>query len=360
VIKGTFSFLFAFAILSSCSVDNDNHGPLNLSSPSDLDELQSFLDSENTNFKDLNDSLSGGAESPVVDVEVATESVLWADPPIKNASLKAKLKAPNQYPVPSEQLSRFKAKTQKVDTTTLQSSDHPQVFTKEETSDLLSEISILRNNLSEKVSLISALKQENRLLEQRLLNLSPPVATVSSQVVESRMSESFDSNTQLKVAVDPLNYLNNSDNLRRCELSFDAGISLQNGKYEEAFYTEFFLLPNSLEIILKRNGFSVDEISNIGSVAELWAKSNKHPYQFPGVLKSIRNALLEEVAKGDGFRIRTDLNGNGVLNNIPVGVYFLVGNASLGITGVTWNLPLNLKEGQNRIALTSQNASWFH
>lgn len=360
MIKGTFSFLFAFVILSSCSVDNDNHGPMNLSSPSDLDELQSFLDSENTNFKDLNDSLSGGAESPVVDVEVATESVLWADPPINNASLKAELKAPNQFPASSERLPGLPARPQRIDTATVEFSDDAQMFNKQETNDLLSEISILRDNLSEKVSLISALKRENRLLEQRLLNLSPKVASISSQVGESLMSESFDSNPQEKVSLDPDNYLNSSDSLSRCELSFDAGISLQNGKYEEAFYTEFFLIPNSLEVTLKRNGFSADDISNIDSVAELWAKSNKYPYQFPGVLKSIRNALLEVVAKGDGFRIRTDINGNGVLNNIPVGVYFLVGNASLGITGVSWNLPLNLKEGNNRIALTSQNASWFH
>ena len=124
-------------------------------------------------------------------------------------------------------------------------------------------------------------------------------------------------------------------------------------------FTVSFLLPESLEIIARKIGLSLNDFTDVSSFTELWVKSFKYPYQFPNISKRIRNYLLDEVAKGKGFRVRTDVSGNGIISKVPTGIYFLIGHSSLGITGVAWNVPVNLKNGTNRISLTSQNATWF-
>ena len=98
--------------------------------------------------------------------------------------------------------------------------------------------------------------------------------------------------------------------------------------------------------------------SEISSYEELWAQSRKSPYKFPGIFKQIRNLFLSQVSSGQGYRIRTDLNGFGSFKNVRPGLYFLAGTASLGTVGVTWNVPVYLRDGTNKTSLTLSNASW--
>ena len=191
-----------------------------------------------------------------------------------------------------------------------------------------------------------------------MLNLSVPFVDPSHSNVTTNNPIEIKSKS-IKSGSDKLNLPQNLGNSDACELSFDAGLSLQNGKFEEAFYCEFFLLPESLEIIARKIGLSLNDFTDVSSFTELWVKSFKYPYQFPNISKRIRNYLLDEVAKGKGFRVRTDVSGNGIISKVPTGIYFLIGHSSLGITGVAWNVPVNLKNGTNRISLTSQNATWF-
>ena len=61
---------------------------------------------------------------------------------------------------------------------------------------------------------------------------------------------------------------------------------------------------------------------------------------------------------GRGFRVRTDINGYASVSKLSIGDYFVVGTASLGKVGVTWNVPVKLKDDSNKISLTLSNSSW--
>jgi hypothetical protein len=142
-----------------------------------------------------------------------------------------------------------------------------------------------------------------------------------------------------------------------CSLDFDAVVTLQSGKNREALYTEFFLLDQSIFDLLSKE-IDIAKFSEVSSFEELWAQARKSPYKFPGVFKQIRNRFLSQVSSGYGYRTRTDLNGFGNFKSVKPGLYFLVGTASLGTVGVTWNVPVYLREGTNKTSLTLSNASW--
>ena len=52
------------------------------------------------------------------------------------------------------------------------------------------------------------------------------------------------------------------------------------------------------------------------------------------------------------FGVRTDINGYASVSKLSIGDYFVVGTASLGKVGVTWNVPVKLKDDSNKISLT--------
>ena len=66
---------------------------------------------------------------------------------------------------------------------------------------------------------------------------------------------------------------------------------------------------------------------------------------------------MKQVEGGNGRRVRTDINGAASVELKP-GNYFIIGCAALGKVGVTWNVPVNLDSGVNKVSLTLANASW--
>ena len=56
--------------------------------------------------------------------------------------------------------------------------------------------------------------------------------------------------------------------------------------------------------------------------------------------------------------MRTDLDGAAIFENLGARSFNLVGTASLGIVGVTWNLSVRLLSGANKLSLTLANAAW--
>ena len=147
----------------------------------------------------------------------------------------------------------------------------------------------------------------------------------------------------------------------RPSLQFDAVVTSLNGKSKEAFYTEFFVVEADLEEMLRdlKDLKPYMELNSpISSYSELWARSRKTPFSYPNVLKTIRTALLEKVSAGKGARVRTDINGSAKVENLELGDYYIIGTASLGKIGVTWNVPVKLKGGPNKISLTLSNSSW--
>ncbi len=143
-------------------------------------------------------------------------------------------------------------------------------------------------------------------------------------------------------------------------LIFEAAITDAGGKTREAFYTEFFIVKQHLDDILKNAGFKLSDYEGIKSYAELWARVRKNDFQYSQQQQGIRQALLAAVDPRNGRRVFTDINGNSdLISGLPAGSYFIIGTASLGQVGVTWSLPIEIEpRSDKRVALTMENSSW--
>ena len=225
---------------------------------------------------------------------------------------------------------------------------------------LRAEIKNLRGNLLIKSKEIQDLRMRNDSLEERISVLEiNPSKKLSGSGLSPRQED-------LSQVVSTLNSVVPSDDSDKetklfaggCNLQFDAVVTALNGKNKEAFYTEFFIIDEDVESVLRKGGIELSDFSGIDSYAELWARSRKNSFLFPNVQKNIRSLLLKLVENGQGQRVRTDINGAATLENLPSGRFFVVGTASLGKVGVTWDVPIVLQKGANKLSLTLANASW--
>lgn len=215
---------------------------------------------------------------------------------------------------------------------------------------LKGEIYKLKNNLILKSQELDNLRLRNDSLEEKIVGFEQaPFSSIS--------------NLPGKILPGSNNYnsiiLNSTDaGPNKASLSFEAVVTALNGKSKEAFYTEFFILNTDLESILRKGGVDLQDYPSIATYEELWARSRKNAFLFPGVQKNIRSILLELIEKGDGRRIRTDVDGAAKISNMKEGRYYIIGTASLGKVGVTWSVPISLTLGNNKISLTLANCSW--
>ncbi len=225
---------------------------------------------------------------------------------------------------------------------------------------LRAEIKNLRGNLLIKSKEIQDLRMRNDSLEERIsvLELNP-----SKKLSGSGLSPKQQDLSQVVSSLNPV--VPSDDAVKEtklfvggCNLQFDAVVTALNGKNKEAFYTEFFIIDEDVESVLRKGGIELSDFSGIDSYAELWARSRKNSFLFPNVQKNIRSLLLKLVENGQGQRVRTDINGAATLENLPSGKFFVVGTASLGKVGVTWDVPIVLQKGSNKLSLTLANASW--
>jgi hypothetical protein len=225
---------------------------------------------------------------------------------------------------------------------------------------LRSEVKNLRGNLHIKSKEIQDLRIRNDSLEERIsvLELNPS-KKLSDSGLSPRQKDLSRVVSSLS-AVDPVVDTVKETRLFSggCNLQFDAVVTALNGKNKEAFYTEFFIIDEDVEDVLRKGGIKLADFSGIDSYAELWARSRKNSFLFPNVQKNIRSLLLKLVENGQGQRVRTDINGAATLENLPPGKFFVVGTASLGKIGVTWDVPVVLRAGANKLSLTLANASW--
>ncbi|MDG1139746.1 MAG: hypothetical protein P8N49_09545 [Opitutales bacterium] len=216
---------------------------------------------------------------------------------------------------------------------------------------LHSEINNLKNSLFLKSNEIKDLRYRNDSLEARISSLENSPKTkifladpeLNSQ--ENRFSQNYER-------------VSKGSFLGTCSINFDAVVTSYNGKSKEAFYTEFFVLNTNLDSILSAGNLNLSEFSALESFSELWARSRKNSFLYPKLQKNIRTLLLSEVEKGNGRRVRTDINGSASISGINKGNYFIIGTAALGKIGVTWNVPIVLDQGVNKVSLTLANASW--
>jgi len=264
------------------------------------------------------------------------------------------------------EVNRLKGDKDDVATVMVQSSAEPS---KPKLFGLTPEIKNLRGYLLIKSQEIKDLRLRNDSLEERITQLetNPPrkfsnleyPSKVDTLMPKDTVRSSQDPDLVAAVIKEAPLFIN------RCSLQFDAVVTALNGKNKEAFYTEFFVVNEDIEEVLRLGGIKLEEYSGtvsssekIDSYAELWAKARKNSFLFPNVQKKIRSLLLKLVEGGQGYRVRTDINGAASLDNLPAGKFFVVGTASLGKVGVTWSVPIQLKDGKNKLSLTLANAAW--
>jgi len=137
-------------------------------------------------------------------------------------------------------------------------------------------------------------------------------------------------------------------------LQLQAKVQFLDNKNRPAGFTEFFLVEDTLDTIMANEGIQVPTGAGIQSPAEYWARSVQRGYRFPGVAAKIRNALARASLK----RIKTNSLGEGNLDNLPAGRYYVVGASTLGQVGVVWSKPVTLNSGDNRINLDLRDAAW--
>ena len=227
-----------------------------------------------------------------------------------------------------------------------------EVVPKEEAiTEFHAEISNLKNSLLLKSNEIKDLRFRNDSLEARISSLEN---TPQKNVILA------DPDFSSKDTIPSARNINLPDVGRpgTCTLEFDAVVTSYNGKSKEAFYTEFFVVKENLSTLLAEGGVSLKDFSSVESYSELWARARKNSFLYPNLQKKIRSLLIAEVDDGRGKRVRTDINGSAIVPEIVKGNYFIVGTAALGKVGVTWNIPVNLDQGLNRVSLTLANASW--
>jgi len=221
---------------------------------------------------------------------------------------------------------------------------------------LQSEIAKLKSNLITKSKELDGLMVRNDHFESGIDSLQPRVLPLA---INSDYRTYNEGNSLRRVESSARdNPQNFKDSSGTCSLEFDAVVTLLNGKNKEVFYTEFFLIKKSFPELLFDQGFMLEDYPQVDSFDELWAKARKSPFSYPGAYKRIRNILLEQVEKGLGYRIRTDIDGFAEFQNLTPASYYLVGTAPVGKIGAVWNIPIRLKSGSNKTSLTLTNANW--
>lgn len=133
-----------------------------------------------------------------------------------------------------------------------------------------------------------------------------------------------------------------------------AEVQFLNNKRRPAGFTEFFLVEQSLDSILRNSMVRIPRNEGIESYAELWARAIQRGYRFPGVAASIRNSL----ARSSLTRLKTNSVGEANLDNLKSGSYYVVGASTLGQVGVVWSKPVTLQNGENTVKLDLRDAAW--
>ena len=218
---------------------------------------------------------------------------------------------------------------------------------------LQKEIAVLKKNLLQKSQEIDGLTLRNDHFQSGIDSLQPRVISHSYESSTFPPAPRLSSYASVSIPASGIPFSSDS-----CSLEFDVVVTLLNGKNKEVFYTEFFLLSQSFPDLLFNGGIFLKDYPGLGSFEELWAKARKSPFAYPGIYKRIRNLLLEQIEKGKGYRIRTDIDGFANFVNLPNGSYYLLGTASVGKIGVVWNIPVLLNAGTNKTSLTLANANW--
>ena len=135
-------------------------------------------------------------------------------------------------------------------------------------------------------------------------------------------------------------------------LAIEAGIIYKMGGNQPVGRTEFGLLNASLAILISDSGYR----SRFGQIdlISAWGIDRQYPNNSnAGVLSRIDAAIKEHAVQ----TVTTDFNGRASFENLQPGSYFLFGIAQTRGGHAIWNLPIEIKAGQNSILLDQNNAA---
>ncbi len=145
-----------------------------------------------------------------------------------------------------------------------------------------------------------------------------------------------------------------NDSIGGANLQIEARVQFLDNKVRPAGFTEFFLVDRDLSEILAEEGINPPLNQGIQTHSEYWARSVQRGYQFPGVAAKIRNVLARLSLR----RIKTNSLGVGNVDDLGDGDYYIIGSSTLGQVGVVWSKPISLNQGDNKITLDLNDASW--
>jgi chromosome segregation ATPase len=145
-----------------------------------------------------------------------------------------------------------------------------------------------------------------------------------------------------------------NDSIGGANLQIEARVQFLDNKVRPAGFTEFFLVDRDLSEILAEEGINPPLNQGIQTHSEYWARSVQRGYQFPGVAAKIRNVLARLSLR----RIKTNSLGVGNVDDLGDGDYYIIGSSTLGQVGVVWSKPISLNQGDNKISLDLNDASW--
>lgn len=133
-------------------------------------------------------------------------------------------------------------------------------------------------------------------------------------------------------------------------LNMQAGIIYKIGGNQPVGRVEFHLLDESLEKILLDCGIKPKKDST--AVSE-YALSVAFPDSKESILGQAKICLMPHIKE----TVTTDFDGKAKFQAVKAGKYFVMGATSTRGGYVIWNLPVEIKVGENSIILGPDNAA---
>lgn len=148
-------------------------------------------------------------------------------------------------------------------------------------------------------------------------------------------------------------------------LSVEAGLVYKSNDVKPVARTEFYLLDDDLETILKNA--KIKQVPVFVSLTPLqhftaMQRAKKVDSSQGGINPSAE--LLTAIAETDNAikphivaTITTDFNGKGQFENVKPGKYYLMGSAGTFEQAIIWNLPIEIKVGEQSVTLDNKNSA---
>jgi hypothetical protein len=137
-------------------------------------------------------------------------------------------------------------------------------------------------------------------------------------------------------------------------LSIEAGIIFKNGDVKPVARTDFYLLDDDLETIIKNLGVEEKVLKgrDLPTLTQLafWK-------QYQNLYQDTFSKAMEAIEKHSVSKMTSDFSGKGEFPPVKIGKYWLVGIGGTANQVIIWNLPIEIKTGKQPIVLDNKNSS---